>query len=45
MSPGGQKYVLNVCKPISEETWAIKVDKPEDVAGFTRRAHGDFSMG
>ncbi|KAI8981215.1 hypothetical protein BD414DRAFT_419943 [Trametes punicea] len=44
-SPGGKEYVLNVCKPVSQEVWAPKVDKPEDVAAFTRRAHGDFSLG
>ncbi|KAI0361132.1 hypothetical protein OH77DRAFT_1390872 [Trametes cingulata] len=44
-SPGGKDYVLNVCKPVSEEAWAPKVDKPGDVAAFTRRAHGDFSLG
>ena len=41
----GRDYVVNVCKAIAHETWNIKVDKPEDVAGFTRRGHGDFSMG
>ncbi|OBZ68375.1 hypothetical protein A0H81_11620 [Grifola frondosa] len=45
MSPAGNKFVLNVCKPVSEDTWALKVDKPGDVAGFTRRARGDFSIG
>ncbi|KAI9057072.1 hypothetical protein FKP32DRAFT_1584706 [Trametes sanguinea] len=44
-SPGGKDYVLNVCKSVSQEVWAPKVDKPEDVAAFTRRAHGDFSLG
>ncbi|KAI0778635.1 hypothetical protein BD413DRAFT_465905 [Trametes elegans] len=44
-SPEGRTYVLNVCKPVSEEAWAPKVDKPEDVAGFTRHARGDFSLG
>ncbi|KAI0800825.1 mannose-6-phosphate receptor binding domain-containing protein [Fomes fomentarius] len=44
-SSGGQKYILNVCKAVSHEVWAPKVDKPEDVAGFTRRTHGDFSIG
>ncbi|KAI0715100.1 hypothetical protein C8Q76DRAFT_619010 [Earliella scabrosa] len=44
-SSSGQKYILNVCKAVSHEVWAPKVDKPEDVAGFTRRAHGDFSIG
>ncbi|KAI0639853.1 hypothetical protein C8Q77DRAFT_1152794 [Trametes polyzona] len=44
-SPGGKEYVLNVCQPVAQEAWAPKVDKPEDVAGFTHRAHGDFSLG
>lgn len=44
-SPGGQKYVLNVCKHISTEVWSPRVDKPEDVAGYTERAHGGFSLG
>ncbi|KAI0673582.1 hypothetical protein C8Q78DRAFT_1067877 [Trametes maxima] len=44
-SPGGKNYILNVCKPVSAETWAPKVDKPEDIAGFTRRGHGDCSLG
>ncbi|CDO73171.1 hypothetical protein BN946_scf185007.g226 [Trametes cinnabarina] len=44
-SPGGKDYILNVCKPVSQEVWAPKVDKPEDVAAFTHRAHGDFSLG
>lgn len=34
-----------MCKPVSQEVWAPKVDKPEDVAAFTHRAHGDFSLG
>ncbi len=44
-SPGGQKYILNVCKHISKEVWNPRVDKPEDVAGYTERAHGGFSLG
>ncbi|TBU62101.1 mannose-6-phosphate receptor binding domain-containing protein [Dichomitus squalens] len=44
-SYSGQKYVLNVCKPISTEVWSPRVDKPEDVAGYTERGHGGFSMG
>ncbi|KAH9858250.1 hypothetical protein C2E23DRAFT_718615 [Lenzites betulinus] len=44
-SPAGQEYVLNVCKPVAQEAWAPKVDKPEDVAGFTRHPRGDFSLG
>ncbi|KAI0334494.1 hypothetical protein GY45DRAFT_1242855 [Cubamyces sp. BRFM 1775] len=44
-SPGGKDYVLNVCKAVSEEVWAPKVDRPEDVAGFARRERGDFSLG
>ncbi|EMD32523.1 hypothetical protein CERSUDRAFT_118565 [Gelatoporia subvermispora B] len=44
-SPSGEHFVINVCKPVSNDTWAVKVDNPEDVAGFTRREHGDFSIG
>ncbi|KAI0081116.1 hypothetical protein K474DRAFT_1588342 [Panus rudis PR-1116 ss-1] len=44
-SPGGQKYKLNVCRPVAQEIWNPKVDKPEDIGGVTRRAHGDFSIG
>jgi len=44
-SPSGEHFVINVCKPVSNDTWAVKVDKPEDVAGFTRRERGDFSIG
>ncbi|KAI1793994.1 hypothetical protein LXA43DRAFT_884480 [Ganoderma leucocontextum] len=44
-SSSGQKYILNVCKHISKEVWNPRVDKPEDVAGYTERAHGGFSMG
>ncbi|KAH9949400.1 mannose-6-phosphate receptor binding domain-containing protein [Amylocystis lapponica] len=44
-SPSGDAFVVNVCKPVSSDTWAIKVDRPQDVAGFTRRPRGDFSLG
>ncbi|KAI0718869.1 hypothetical protein C8T65DRAFT_569940 [Cerioporus squamosus] len=44
-SYGGKDYILNVCRPVRQEVWAPKVDKPEDVAGFTHRSHGDFSLG
>ncbi|PIL31530.1 hypothetical protein GSI_06232 [Ganoderma sinense ZZ0214-1] len=44
-TPSGHKYVLNVCKHISKEVWNPHVDKPEDVAGYTERAHGGFSLG
>ncbi|KAI0783341.1 hypothetical protein C8Q75DRAFT_702697, partial [Abortiporus biennis] len=27
------------------ETWTPRVDKPEAIAGFSRRDHGDFSIG
>ncbi|OCH90052.1 hypothetical protein OBBRIDRAFT_731498 [Obba rivulosa] len=44
-SPSGEHFIINVCKPVSNDTWAVNVDRPEDVAGFTRREHGDFSIG
>ncbi|THU87683.1 hypothetical protein K435DRAFT_588600, partial [Dendrothele bispora CBS 962.96] len=44
-SPGGHRFVLNVCRPIHGETWNLQVDDPADVAGFIRRDHGDFSIG
>ncbi|THU96288.1 mannose 6-phosphate receptor domain-containing protein [Dendrothele bispora CBS 962.96] len=44
-SPGGHRFVLNVCRPIHGETWNLRVDDPADVAGFIRRDHGDFSIG
>ncbi|KAI0962279.1 hypothetical protein AcW1_001136 [Taiwanofungus camphoratus] len=44
-SPSGQDFVVNVCRPVASDTWALKVDKPEDVAGFTRHERGDFSIG
>ncbi|TDL26346.1 mannose 6-phosphate receptor domain-containing protein [Rickenella mellea] len=44
-SPSGREFVLNVCQSVSHETWNLKVDKPEDVAGFTRGERGDLSIG
>ncbi|KAH8094614.1 mannose-6-phosphate receptor binding domain-containing protein [Cristinia sonorae] len=44
-SPSGNEYKINVCRPVASETWALKVEKPEEVAGFVRRDHGDFSIG
>jgi len=44
-STGGREYFINVCRPVATETWALKVDKPEDAAGFTRGDHEDFSIG
>lgn len=44
-SPDGHEFWINVCQPVSGETWALKVDEPEKVGGFTRREHGDFSLG
>ncbi|GJE86288.1 autophagy-related protein 27-like protein [Phanerochaete sordida] len=44
-SPDGNEYSLNVCRPVVGELWAVKVDEPEKVAGFTRREHGDFALG
>jgi cation-dependent mannose-6-phosphate receptor len=44
-SPNGHNYIINVCQPVMSETWAVKVDKPENIGGFTRREHGDFALG
>ncbi|KAJ7321341.1 hypothetical protein DFH08DRAFT_1085929 [Mycena albidolilacea] len=44
-TPEGHKLVLSVCKSVSHETWALKVEDPGLVGGFVRRAHGDFSLG
>jgi hypothetical protein len=44
-TPGGDEFVINVCKAIAHETWALKVDNPSEVAGFVRRSHGDISIG
>lgn len=43
--PQGHEFILNVCKTVSHETWNLKVEDPENVAGFIRKAHGDFSVG
>ncbi|KAJ7813281.1 hypothetical protein B0H14DRAFT_2377063, partial [Mycena olivaceomarginata] len=44
-TPQGHKLVLSVCKSVSHETWALKVEDPGLVGGFVRRDHGDFSLG
>ncbi|KAI0050592.1 mannose 6-phosphate receptor domain-containing protein, partial [Auriscalpium vulgare] len=44
-SPDGQEFALNVCKPAHYDTWNIGVEHPENVAGVTRKARGDFSIG
>ena len=44
-SPDGHNYTINVCRPVITETWAAKVDEPKNIGGFTRREHGDFSLG
>ncbi|KZT08637.1 uncharacterized protein LAESUDRAFT_648667 [Laetiporus sulphureus 93-53] len=44
-SPGGYEFVLNVCKPVVSDMWAIKVDDPAIVGGFSRHERGDFSIG
>ncbi|KZT72916.1 mannose 6-phosphate receptor domain-containing protein [Daedalea quercina L-15889] len=44
-SPSGVKFVINVCKPIVSETWALKVDRPEDVGGVSQHERGSFSLG
>ena len=44
-SLGGHEFVLNVCRSVSHETWALKAPNPSDVGGFIRLDRGDFSVG
>ncbi|KAF7312968.1 PLCXc domain-containing protein [Mycena kentingensis (nom. inval.)] len=46
-TPGGRDLVLSACKAVSHETWGLKMPDEDiaKVAGFTQRAHGDFSLG
>ncbi|KAL0952188.1 hypothetical protein HGRIS_008799 [Hohenbuehelia grisea] len=44
-SPGGHDFILNVCRAITHETWGMKNEDPNQVAGYVRRDHGDFSIG
>jgi len=41
----GVKFVINVCKPILSERWALKIDRPEDVGGIVQHERGSFSIG
>ena len=45
-SADGHEFSINVCQPVTGETWALLGDRdPNKVGGFTRREHGDFSLG
>lgn len=44
-SPDGAAFSLNVCRALVDDTWNVKVPKPDEVGGTVRRAHGDFSLG
>ncbi|TFY68602.1 hypothetical protein EVJ58_g918 [Rhodofomes roseus] len=44
-SPTGVKFVINVCKPVLSEKWALKVDRPADVGGIAQHERGSFSIG
>ncbi|KDQ15563.1 hypothetical protein BOTBODRAFT_31456 [Botryobasidium botryosum FD-172 SS1] len=39
----GRKFYINACGSVMSETWNL--DKPEQVAGFFRGDHSDFSIG
>ncbi|KAI0348164.1 hypothetical protein BDW22DRAFT_1320152 [Trametopsis cervina] len=45
-SPDGHEFSINVCQGVRGETWAFEAHiNPEQVGGYTRRDHGDFSLG
>ncbi|KAI0685073.1 hypothetical protein BC835DRAFT_1291123 [Cytidiella melzeri] len=44
-SADGHEYSINVCQPVTGETWALNVHEPDRVGGYTRHEHGDFSLG
>ena len=41
----GRNITLNVCRSIVTDLWNPQVDRPQDVGGFYRGAHGDVSIG
>ena len=43
-SYSGRKFNLNVCAPVSGDTWNLQID-PKEIGGFTRGAHSDISIG
>lgn len=45
-TPGGRDLKLNVCQGVTTELWGLKDDiKPDEVAAFVRKGHGDFVIG
>ncbi|KAG8791302.1 hypothetical protein FRC12_009627 [Ceratobasidium sp. 428] len=45
-SESGRKFSLNICQGVKSELWNPQhVDKQDQVGGFVRAAHGDFSIG
>ncbi|THG99204.1 hypothetical protein EW145_g7305 [Phellinidium pouzarii] len=41
----GRNFTLNVCASVVSDPWNPRVDRPQDIGGFTRTAHGDISIG
>ncbi|KAH8111868.1 mannose 6-phosphate receptor domain-containing protein [Phellopilus nigrolimitatus] len=41
----GRNFTLNVCRSVVSDLWNPRVDRPQDVGGFTRGARGDISIG
>ncbi|EJC98619.1 mannose 6-phosphate receptor domain-containing protein [Fomitiporia mediterranea MF3/22] len=44
-SHSGRNFTLNVCRSVVSDPWNPRVDSPQDIGGFVRAAHGDFSIG
>ncbi|KAL5519594.1 hypothetical protein ACEPAH_1277 [Sanghuangporus vaninii] len=44
-SHSGRNFTLNVCRSVISDLWNPRVDRPQDVGGFFRGDHGDFSIG
>ncbi|KAL5494617.1 hypothetical protein ACEPAI_78 [Sanghuangporus weigelae] len=44
-SHSGRNITLNVCRTVISDLWNPRVDRPQDVGGFFRGDHGDFSIG
>jgi cation-dependent mannose-6-phosphate receptor len=44
-SLGGHRFILNVCQSVSRRLWNIDFPDPDNVGGFMRQDHGDFSVG
>ncbi|KAI5115663.1 hypothetical protein M0805_004101 [Coniferiporia weirii] len=41
----GRNFTLNVCRSVTSDPWNPEVERPQDIGGFTRGAHGDVSIG